>query len=134
MHLAIFSAVSSYNFKKVKIFIQYSCQIASFLATWGISCQRNSFHVKGINFTSKLLIFFYIQLLKIMLFRAKSLHKTTIFPHSEKRYPTLIWIFDLLAKQNSLTLELRWPVTTNFLKLSIIIKKNSVKDTFCAIL
>ena len=40
------SAVCSHNFEKVMIFIQYFCQNESFLATGGISCQRNKFPVK----------------------------------------------------------------------------------------
>ena len=44
---------------------------------------NEKFPVKGINFLSKLHILFDIRLSKIMLFRAKYLSKTTIFPRSE---------------------------------------------------
>ena len=44
---------------------------------------HEEFPVKGINFLSKLCILFEIHLSKIILFWAKYLSKTTIFPHSE---------------------------------------------------
>ena len=51
---------------------------------------QEEFPVKGIYFLSKLDILFDICLSKITLFRAKYLSKTTIFPRSEKVYPTLV--------------------------------------------
>ena len=51
---------------------------------------HEEFPVKGTNFLSKLRILLNMWLPKITLFRAKYLSKSLIFPHSKKRYPTLV--------------------------------------------
>ena len=51
---------------------------------------QEEFPIKGIYFLSKLRILLYIWLSKIKLFRAKYLSKTSMFPRTEKLYPTLV--------------------------------------------